>query len=132
MAASYRQHIFTLIQINTNNNTPHFQALMIRPSFFYLLFYRFFFRNKLGPEDEIKITRKDMTHSVISIDSILLNSMRNGKIVILAASKETWLFAYYKRYKYENKGADKLCGNCTADSLFFLCGVHCCPGPLSV
>ena len=39
-----------------------------------------------------------MTHSVISIDSILLNSMRNGKIVILAASKETWLFAYYKQY----------------------------------
>ena len=24
-------------------------------------------------------TRKDMAHSVISIDSILLNSMRNGK-----------------------------------------------------
>ena len=24
-------------------------------------------------------TRKDMTHGVISIDSILLNSMRNGK-----------------------------------------------------
>ena len=27
------------------------------------------------------ITRKDMTHGVISIDSILLNSMRNGKHV---------------------------------------------------
>ena len=26
-------------------------------------------------------TRKDMTHGVISIDSILLNSMRNGKNV---------------------------------------------------
>ena len=28
-----------------------------------------------------EITRKDMTHGVISIDSILLNSMRNGKNV---------------------------------------------------
>ena len=34
-------------------------------------------------------TRKDMTHSVISIDSILLNSMRIGKIVIFHGRK-TW------------------------------------------
>ena len=32
-------------------------------------------------------TRKDMTHSVISIDSILLNSMVNGKIVIFRGRK---------------------------------------------
>ena len=35
----------------------------------------------------IMITRKDMTHSVISIDSIFLNSMRNGKIVIFRGRK---------------------------------------------
>ena len=35
-----------------------------------------------------ELTRKDMTHSVISIDSILLNSMRNGKIVIFSWAKQ--------------------------------------------
>ena len=29
----------------------------------------------------VMLTRKDMTHGVISVDSILLNSMRNGKTV---------------------------------------------------
>ena len=34
-----------------------------------------------------EITRKDMTHGVISIDSILLNSMRNGKNVTFRGRK---------------------------------------------
>ena len=40
------------------------------------LYIYFPFRNQV-----LLVTRKDMTHGVISIDSILLNSMRNGKNV---------------------------------------------------
>ena len=41
---------------------------------------------------KLKDTRKDMTHSVISIDSILLNSMRNGKNVIFSCVKRNVAF----------------------------------------
>ena len=36
------------------------------------------------------VTRKDMTHSVISIDSILLNSMRNGEKKSIFRGRKKW------------------------------------------
>ena len=44
-------------------------------------FYHKISLNVLENLDISKLTRKDMTHGVISIDSSLLNSMRNGKNV---------------------------------------------------